>query len=337
MSQMTVESRKRSSGPVAERRYLTIMFIDLVGFTRLSEQLDPEDLLVLQRRYQQLALTTMEQYGGFVGNFSGDGILVYFGYPTARGNDAERALRAGLEMIERLRGLDLTLHDGQAWRLEARIGVHTGLVVVGPELMSSGESAHGVVGEAVNIAARLQLEAPVGGVVASGDTRSLVEGLFDFASLGARPIKGLSRPVETFHVARARPGARPDQARLLRSAATMVGRETTLARLHACWNTVREQSRRQVVQIVGDAGLGKTRLVSEFCLRSELGGTAMLQTHCHEIFANTALYPVGSFLWKRAGLALEDDGRARRQKLGVLLDELGLAGAENQRIIASFP
>ena len=335
---MLSEIEKSSSGRAAERRYLSMMFVDLVGYTGLSEQLDPEDLAALQHRYQNLALTVMERFGGFVANFAGDGILVYFGYPIAHENDAERALRAGLELLERLGRLDRSLTAGAIAPLEARIGVHTGLVVLEPELVSSGATVHGAVGEAVNLAARLQAEAPPGGIVVSTETRRLVEALFDFRSLGERPIKGLSRQVEIHQVTRvlARP-AGPSRPRSTRSAARMVGRDDAMARILSRWNTAQEQSRCQTVLVVGEAGLGKTRLVKELCGRPELAGATILQTHCYEIFSNTPLYPVGSFLWARAGLTNEDDEAKRHEKLVGLLHELGLATPDNERLIASFP
>src|SRR6185369_16573204 len=160
-----MESRTPAPTPlVSERRYLTIIFIDLVGYTLLSEQLDPEDLRLLQRRYQSLALTVMERFGGFVAQFSGDGILVYFGYPVAHENDAERALRASLELIKRLGSLDTNVRDAMLPPLEARVGVHTGLTLIGPEILSGGVAELSAIGEAVNLAARLQAEAPPGGV-----------------------------------------------------------------------------------------------------------------------------------------------------------------------------
>jgi class 3 adenylate cyclase len=195
-----VVRKDRLSASPPERRYLTIMFIDLVGYTELSEQLEPDDLLALSNRYHQLALAIMERFGGFVAHFLGDGVLVYFGYPTAHGNDAERALRAALEMTERLSAMDFPLSEGGTRRLAARIGVHTGLVIVGAGMMSSSPNVHGIVGEAPNLAARLQREAPQNGVVVSRDTRGLVEDLFDFAPLGARLLKGLSQPVEISQV-----------------------------------------------------------------------------------------------------------------------------------------
>src|SRR5204863_2705198 len=140
----------------AERRFLTIAFIDLIGYTELSETLDPEDLGSLQRRYQMLALSTMERYGGFVARFVGDGVLVYFGYPRAHERDAERAVRAALELLQRLQGLDTDVEGHSIPVFTARVGIHSGLVVMAQELMSAGTTIPGVVGEAANLAARLQ-------------------------------------------------------------------------------------------------------------------------------------------------------------------------------------
>jgi class 3 adenylate cyclase/tetratricopeptide (TPR) repeat protein len=334
---MDVVRKDRLSASPPERRYLTIMFIDLVGYTELSEQLEPDDLLALSNRYHQLALAIMERFGGFVAHFLGDGVLVYFGYPTAHGNDAERALRAALEMTERLSAMDFPLSEGGTRRLAARIGVHTGLVIVGAGMMSSSPNVHGIVGEAPNLAARLQREAPQNGVVVSRDTRGLVEDLFDFAPLGARLLKGLSQPVEISQVLRAKPAAEYERTRRLRSATSMVGREAALSRMLAGWKTVCEQSRSQVLVVAGDAGVGKTRLVNEFFSHPAVGSMAIVQAHCYEIFANTALFPFASYLWKRTGLALGDDEDARQQKLARILDEYGLSNEENRKILAGFP
>src|SRR5688572_5188459 len=148
---------------LSEQRFLTIEFIDLVGFTDLAEQLDPEDLNLLLRRYQRLALTTMERFGGFVVQAFGDGILVYFGYPAAHGNDAERAVLAALALLQGFRELDTEVRGRALPKLQARIGIHSGLVMIAQELLISvGASRYAAVGEAVNLASRLQAEAPVG-------------------------------------------------------------------------------------------------------------------------------------------------------------------------------
>ena len=335
---MTADGRAPAPNTSPERRYLSIMFVDVVGFTRLSEEVDPEDLLTIQRRYRQIALNVTERFGGFVGDFAGDGVLVYFGYPSARGNDAERAVRAAFEMVSQLGGTEFPLADGGVRKLQVRIGVHTGLVVVGRETVRAGETPLGVVGAAVNIASRLQNEAPPSGVVVSGETYSLVQGLFEFLPLGWRTLKGLTQPIEVFHAMRTRPVALagPVEARA-RTGAAMIGREPGLAKLLACWRAVSASRRGQIVEIVGDAGVGKTRLVNEFCLHPATSGATLIQNACHELFANTPLYPVGQHLWKRAGLAIEDDTETRQHKLGELLGEWDVRNELNALILASLP
>jgi len=321
----------------SEHRFLTIAFVDLVGFTDLAEQLDPEDLGLLLRRYQRLALTTMERFGGFVAQAFGDGVLVYFGYPAAHGNDAERALLAALALLEALRDLDTNVHGRTLPRLQARIGVHSGLVLIAQELLiSAGATRDGVVGEAVNLSARLQAEAPVGGIAISQETAELVEGLIECKPLGPRSIKGLSRKVEVYQVVRAVPDTERTESRLRRGAARLVGREDAIERILSRWNVARDESRCQTVAVVGDAGVGKTRLMLELSGRLELGDATLLQAQCREIFASTPLYPVGAFLWGRAGLTVEDAASVRHDKISGYLDELGRNTPENRELIASL-
>ena len=321
----------------AERRFLTIEFIDLVGFTDLVERLDPEDLGVLLRRYQRLALTIMERFGGFVAQAFGDGILVYFGYPVAHENDAERALRAGLALLRGLRELDTSVRGQALPRLEARIGVHSGLVLIAQELLiSAGSIKHGVVGEAINLASRLQSEATPGTIAISQETLELVEGLFDCKSLGAKSIKGMSRKVEVYEVARALPGITRSESRLRRGAARMVGRESAMERILSRWKLVKNESRCQTVSVEGDAGVGKTRLVLELTARAEFADAVMLQAQCHEIFASTPLYPIAAFIWARAGLTADDEDATRRDKISGYLDELGRNTQENLALLASL-
>src|SRR5262249_14493385 len=220
----------------SEQRFLTIAFVDLVGFTDLAEQLDPEDLGLLLRRYQRLALTTMERFGGFVAQAFGDGVLVYFGYPTAHGNDAERAVVAALALLGGLRGLDTNFHGRTLPRLQARVGIHSGLVLIAQELLiSAGSTRSGVVGEAVNLSARLHAEAPVGGIASDQETAQLGGGLIECKSVGPRSIKGLSRKVEVYEVLRALPGSTRTESRLRRGAARLVGRETAIDGILSRW------------------------------------------------------------------------------------------------------
>jgi class 3 adenylate cyclase/predicted ATPase len=318
----------------AERRYLTSAFIDLVGYTALSEQLDPEDLRLLQRRYQNLALTVMERFGGFVSQFQGDGVVVYFGYPVAHENDAERAVRAGLEFLHRLQNLDTNVRNGSDFPLTARIGIHTGLVLIGPELLSGGVAEFSAVGEAVNLASRLQAEAPVGSVVVSQETARLVDGQFTFEDLGFRAIKGLSRKIDIYKVVgRSQTTA---SAGVFGGATRMVGRQPNVGRILDRWRIARNEGRCQTVVVVGDAGIGKTRFVREFCSQPELAEATIIQANCHELFLNTPLYPLSSYFWASIGLGPEDDLKARMQKISTFLDELAKNTSENNQIVASL-
>ena len=321
----------------SENRFLTIEFIDLVGFTDLAEKLDPEELGLLLRRYQRLALTTMERFGGFVAQAFGDGLLVYFGYPAAHGNDAERALLAALALVRGLRHLDTTIHGRTIPKLEVRIGVHSGLVMITQQLVTSPfSSGYGAVGEAVNLSARLQLEVPSGGIAISQETASIVEGLFECRSLGLKVIKGLSRKVEVHQVLRALPETRRTGSRLRRGTARMVGRERAIERILARWHVARNESRCQTVTVVGDAGLGKTRLMLELSSRPELADATLLQGQCHEIFASTPLYPIRVFLRGRTGLTTDDEESVRLDKISAYLGDLGRDTEENRDLIASL-
>jgi class 3 adenylate cyclase/tetratricopeptide (TPR) repeat protein len=320
----------------AERRFLTIVFVDLIGYTTLSERLDPEDLGKLQRTYQMLSLETMERYGGFVARFVGDGILVYFGYPRAHERDAERAVRASLELLQRLHQSATGIEDPAIPTFDARVGIHSGLVVVAQELMSAGASMTGIVGEAANLAARLQAEAPPGSILISGDTLDLVAGLADCESLGARQFKGLSREISVYRVRGVQSGARRVPAGLQRGATRMVGREEPLEAILARWESVAHEQGCQTIAVVGEAGAGKTRLGMELCSRREMADALVLQVHCHEIFAGTPLYPITSFLWTRAGLAIEDSPADTSLKVSALLGEIGMDGTQEREVLLSL-
>ncbi|MDM0105382.1 adenylate/guanylate cyclase domain-containing protein [Variovorax sp. J22R24] len=317
-----------------ERRFLTIVFIDLIGYTALSERLDPEELSKLQRTYQMAALQTMERYEGFVARFVGDGILVYFGYPRAHERDAERAVRAALELVRRLNELKPGLVEPAA--LDTRIGIHSGLVVVAQELMSAGASAPGIVGEAANLAARLQADAPPGGILISSDTLDLVEGLADCEPLGPRRFKGLSKEIEVYKVRGIRSAAGRPPSSFQRGSALMVGRAEPLTLLLGHWDAVRSSRQCRTIAVVAEAGSGKSRLGLEFSNRAELADAMVLKVSCHEIFSRTPLYPVAHFLWSRAGLSVEDSPADSALKVSAVLATLGLSDEENSAIAMSL-
>src|SRR5215468_2139907 len=211
----------------AERRQLTVMFCDLVGSTALSARLDPEDLRAVIGAYHHCVAKVIGRGGGFVAKYMGDGVLAYFGYPRADEHDAERAVRAALKLVEKVAGLDTVA----ATPLQLRVGIATGLVVVG-DLVGSGEAQErGVVGETPNLAARLQALAEPGAVVIAPGTRRLTGGLFDYADLGTVEIKGLAAPVMASRVARGSPAESRFEALRGRDLIPLVGRDEELARL----------------------------------------------------------------------------------------------------------
>ena len=197
-SATSVTSAPTSPPPIdAERRQLTVMFCDLVGSTALSARLDPEDLREVISAYQKRVAETVGRFGGFVAKYMGDGILVYFGYPRAHEDDAERAVRAGLGVIDAVGRLDV-----KSVKLQARVGIATGLVVVGDLFGEISGHEQSVVGETPNLAARLQTLAEPNAVVITASTRRLVGELFEYRDLGDVEVKGIAEPVPAWQILR---------------------------------------------------------------------------------------------------------------------------------------
>jgi class 3 adenylate cyclase len=237
----------------AERRKVTVMFSDLVGSTALSTRMDPEDLREVISAYQKCVAETVSRFGGFVAKYMGDGVLVYFGYPQAHEDDAERAVRAGLELIQAVAGLKCSAP------LQTRVGIATGLVVVG-DLVGSGESQErGIVGETPNLAARLQALAEPNTVVIAESTRKLLGNLFDLQDLGTRDLKGIGGPVQAW--AALRPASVESRFEALHASGVteLVGREEELELLLRRWSKAKT-GEGQVVLLSGEAGIGKSRL-----------------------------------------------------------------------------
>jgi class 3 adenylate cyclase len=243
----------------AERRQLTVMFCDLVGSTPLSARLDPEDLRGIIGAYHRCVTETVERLGGFVARYMGDGILVYFGYPQAHEDDAERAARCGLAVVDRVPQL------GQGEELHARVGIATGLVVVGGEVVE-----HDVAGDTPNLAARLQALAEPDTVVIAASTRRLTGDLFEYRDLGEIQLKGIAGPVSAWRVLR--PSGLASRFEALRGSAlsTLVGRDEEIHLLLRRWARA-EAGDGQVVLVSGEPGIGKSRLttVLEERLRTE--------------------------------------------------------------------
>ena len=248
-----------SHAPEAERRQLTVLFCDLVDSTTLSSQLDPEDLREVVRAYQETCAKVIARFEGHIAQYLGDGLLVYFGYPLAHEDDAQRAVRAGLGMVEALGQLNTRLAQERGVHLAVRLGIHTGLVVVG-EVGGGTRQEQLALGETPNLAARLQGIAAPNTVVISAATLPLLGGFFACQSLGASLLKGFVQPLEVYHVLYERM-ARSRLEVVGRAGLTpLVGREQEVGLLLERWAQVKD-GLGQVVLLSGEAGIGKSRLV----------------------------------------------------------------------------
>jgi predicted ATPase/class 3 adenylate cyclase len=290
------------------------MFVDLVGSTQLAGALDPEALRMLLRRLRDAIEGAVGAHGGMLAQFFGDGSLVFFGYPTAREDAAEQAVHAGLAVVHAVRGLDA------GTPLHVRVGIATGLVVVGELAQRPFSRGDVAVGGPMYLAARLQSVAPVDAVVIGQQTHELAGHLFECEPLGLQALKGFAEDQPAWRVTQARqPGCRFAARRASRGPAPMVGRDAELAELTACWQDVCMHRHARVVAIVADAGLGKSRLVEALLEHVAAQSPVSLQYHCAPRFMNTALYPVITQIERAAGLQREDPPAARLAKLAALL------------------
>ena len=301
----------------AERRQLTIMFCDLVGSTALAARLDPEDLREVIGAYHRAVSDTVAAAGGFVAKYMGDGVLVYFGYPQAHEHDAEQAVRAGLALVDRIGRL-----ESRAGTLCVRVGIATGVVVVG-DLLGSGDSQErGVVGETPNLAARLQEMGGPGAVLIADITRRLVGGLFEYRNLGLVYIKGLAEPVPAWRVLREE--TIDNRFEALRSAvlSPLVGRDEELGLLRRRWQRAKEGDG-QIVLISGEAGIGKSRMT--VALQDELAAEHPIRLgyFCSPHRSDSALYPFVAWIERAAGFTREDTAAAKLDKLVALLSRSG--------------
>ena len=243
------------SQDTAERRQVTVMFSDLVGSTALSARMDPEDLREVISAYQKCVAETVRRFGGYVAKYMGDGVLVYFGYPQAQEDDAERAVRTGLELIAAVTELKASAP------LQTRVGIATGLVVVG-DLIGSGEAQErGIVGETPNLAARLQGIADPNTVVIAEATRKLLGSLFELDEVGPKDLKGIAGPVRAFVALRPRSVESRFEALHASVLTALVGREEELELLLRRWARAMN-GQGQVVLLSGEPGIGKSRLTA---------------------------------------------------------------------------
>ena len=304
--------RKTESRDEAERRHLTVMFCDLVGSTALSTRLDPEDLREIISAYQKCVAEGVSRFGGFVAQYLGDGVLVYFGYPEAHEDDAERAVRAGLELIEAMIALKTPAS------LQTRVGIATGLVVVG-DLTGSGEAhERGIVGETPNLAARLQGIAEPNTVVIAEATRRLLGNLFELKDLGAKDLKGVAEPVRAWVALRASAVESRFEALHPSGLTALVGREEETELLLRRWSRTKS-AEGQVVLISGEAGIGKSRLTAALLESLAPEPHARLRYFCSPQHTDSAFHPIIGQMERAAGLLYDDTPQQKFDKLDALL------------------
>jgi class 3 adenylate cyclase/tetratricopeptide (TPR) repeat protein len=295
-----------------ERRQLTVMFCDLVGSTALSERLDPEDLRSLLHAYRTLCGDVITRYDGFVARYVGDGILTYFGWPTAHEEDAERAVRAALEIVQTAKRASST-ED-----LSVRIGIATGPVVVG-ETAGAGEQSKLAVGSTPNLAARLQALAAADQIVIAASTRRLVGSAFELTDLGKHDLKGMAEPVHARRVARAVvTESRFDANRGDNALTPLVGREVEVDLLLSRWSQARD-GEGQVVLLSGEPGIGKSRILGALRERLEAQGAQSLRFQCSPYYVNSAFWPIIDNFERALKFARDETPEAKLDQLEALV------------------
>ncbi len=300
-----------------ERRQLTVLFSDLVGSTELSARIDPEEYHEILHAYHEAVSRAIARFDGYLAQYLGDGVLAYFGWPRAHGDDPERAVRAGLELLTAVGRINSDLPELK--RFAVRVGIHTGPVVVG-EVGDGRHREMTALGETLNVAARVQAAAPAQGVAITAATGQLVAGLFVMESLGVQKLKGLVQPLE-LHVVR-EPARVSNRLYAAKALTPFIGREQELRALGERWKMV-ERGEGQVVMLHGEAGIGKSRLMRQF--RERLGSVphAWMEASCSPFEVNTPFAPTLSFL--REALAWRD-GDPAEERLADLEKALSRAG-----------
>src|SRR5450755_4634991 len=314
----------------AERRQLTVMFCDLVGSTALSARLDPEDLRGIIGAYHRRCAEVITKSGGFVARYMGDGVLAYFGYPQAHEHDAERAVCAGLRLVEAVAKLD----DGAGTALRVRVGIATGLVVVGDLLGEGVAQEHDVVGETPNLAARLQTLAEPDAVVIADSTRRLLGNLFDLENLGLKELKGLAGPVRVWAALGASSVASRFEALHTTGLMALVGRDEEFELLLRRWSKAKT-GEGQVVLLAGEAGIGKSRLTAALLEHLAAEPHTRLRHFCSPQHTDSAFYPIISQIERAAGLAHDDTAQVKLDKLDSLLAQ-SLAPREDVGLLAEM-
>jgi class 3 adenylate cyclase/tetratricopeptide (TPR) repeat protein len=314
----------------AERRQVTVMFADMVGSTALSAKLDPELLGGLIRRYQDAVAGAIGRYGGFVAKFMGDGVLAYFGFPHAFEDAAERAVRAAIGILSEVGAIETP--DGT--RVQARIGIATGLVVVGEIIGTGMAQERTIVGETPNLAARLQALAGPDCIIISESTQKLLGGLFELTHAGEHELKGFARPVPAWRVC-GEASVESRFAAIRTGGLPLIGRAHEMGLMRERWHLAR-QGEGQIVTVIGEAGIGKSRMIE--ALQEEVAGEAhaRINLQCSPYHSDSALYPVIQYLNRVAGFAPADPADARAEKVRALLAARRIADPAARPLLAEL-
>ena len=308
-----------------ERRQITVLFCDLVGSTALSERLDPEVLREVICAYQQTAAEVIGRYEGHIAQYLGDGILVYFGYPRAHEDDAQRAVRAAIEVIEAVKRLGPPVKNAEELRLAVRIGIDSGAVVVGE--IGGDANFPLALGETPNVAARLQGVAEPNTVVVGENTHRLIEGLYVCDDLGPQSLKGVSHPARAFRVLHESETHSRFEVKALRGLVPLIGREEEVELLYKRWQQSAD-GEGQAILLSGESGVGKSRIVLGFKDRLKDDAENRVLYFCSPYHRDTPYYPVIDQLERILHFAKHDTPEQKLDKLETVMSGLGLTLAK---------
>jgi class 3 adenylate cyclase/predicted ATPase len=324
----------------AERRPLTVMFCDLADSTALSTRLDPEDLQDVIRAYQEVSTKRVREYEGYVAKYMGDGILVYFGYPKSLERNAERAVRSALSIVEFMAVLNQTMGREKGIEIAVRIGIATGMVMVGEVVGEGMAQERTVIGEAPNMAARLQSLARRNGIIIGSLTKELSGDAFDYDDMGSHELKGISGLVKAWGVLELRDDtildADEDEADGAASLQPLIGRDEEIGLLRRAWQSTKEEGRGQIVTISGEAGIGKSGLIDGLRAEIRTEGMPAITFRGSLYHSSSALYPVIEYLKRLASWQPEDGGETRLDKLEAALKALDQPLDETVPLLASL-
>jgi len=314
-----------------ERRQVTVVFIDLVGSTALSSGLDPEDLIRLLRQYRDACIALIGKYDGFIAQYLGDGIMVYFGFPRALEHAAERAVRAGLEIVDKVGRLKRP--DGLP--LQSRVGIATGLVVVGRTTGAGTAGEETIVGDIPNLAARLQSVAEPDCVLIGPTTYQLTADFFEYSFLGEHAIKGFNEPISIWKAVRESPTESRFAAAHAAAAGPIVGRERELAFLYDAWQRA-TRGDGHVVLLVGEAGMGKSRLLEALAERVREEPHRLLRCQCSPYHRNSALFPIITLMRHRLGISHDAPTQENLDRISRMLERVGRSAHSSTLLLAEL-